>query len=179
MDFLEARDQGIWNFLQTHRQPWLDPMMAVFSFLGSPLVLTLLVVVGLAVLCVRRRHRTGTVLAAAFVGGIGVLIGVRELVGRVRPRSPLEEAAETPCFPSERAFLATVVCLGLVLLLAPGKRWPLVAAGGLVFLIGISRAYIGVCYPSDVVGGWMGGLAWVLACQMAGEKWTRQEQLPG
>lgn len=173
MDFLEALDQGLWNGIQAHRQPGLDAVMLAFSFLGSPLVLTMGVVTTLVILCLQRRHHTGAVLAATFVVGIGVLAAVRELVGRERPqifRDALEAVAATPCFPSERAFLATIVYLSTALALGGSRRWPLVAASGVVLLIGVSRAYLGVCFPSDVVGGWVGGAAWLLACRLADEQ---------
>jgi undecaprenyl-diphosphatase len=179
MDFLEARDQGLWNGIQSIRRPWLDAVAVAISGLGHPLVLTVLVVALLAYLCRQRRHRTGALVALTFAGGIGLLIVLRTLIDRERPqvyRNPLEEPALTPSFPSERAFLATIVYLTIALVL--GSRWPrwrrtlFLIGVGLAGAIGLTRLYIGVCFPTDVLAGWFGGLAWVLICRWAGERWV-------
>jgi undecaprenyl-diphosphatase len=180
MDFLEARDQGLWNGIQSVRHPWLDDIAVAVTFFSHPLVLTVVVVLTLALLCRQRRHWTGALLAFAFVGGIGLLITVRSLVERERPqvyRNPLEEPATTPSFPSERAFLATIVYLMVPLVLGArlSSKWRerlVIAGGALAFAIGLSRIYIGVCFPTDVLAGWFGALAWVLTCQAIGEKWA-------
>jgi undecaprenyl-diphosphatase len=61
----------------------------------------------------------------------------------------------------------------LIILLWPTRwRWFVVAVGCLgVFVIGIARVYIGVHYPSDVIGGWTAALAWVIGIQLLRQRW--------
>lgn len=177
MDFLEARDQGIWNGIQAHRMPWLDPIMVAVSFLGSPLfLLAVAMIVGL-ILCARKRFRDTGWLTCALFGGYLLVWLVREAVGRVRPEPsfPLEPLDPSPCFPSERAFLATALFSTLAFIIGSRlgekpREWLMVAVIGLVLAIGVSRMYLGVCFFTDVVAGWLGGAAWALICQRVGEK---------
>jgi undecaprenyl-diphosphatase len=181
MDYLEARDQGLWNFIQAHRVPWLDHFLWIAGFLGHPLFVLVFSLCTAVFLCSRRRWPAACQVALVLAGGYVLLMLVRNTVGRERPsvfRNPLEESAPTPSFPSERTFLATILFLTLAHLFGSGlgkkprRRW-MVTAGALAFLVGVSRMYVGVCYPTDVLAGWLGGLAWVLFCQAVVEKWTK------
>jgi undecaprenyl-diphosphatase len=136
---------------------------------GSVLLLVLLAVVGYLALEARWRELWFVVMAA--VGGAAISSGVKWLVGRPRPVAliPLVHP-DSPSFPSGHAMLAAVVYLTLGALLArfvPRRRvkaFFVTAAMILVFLVGVTRVYLGVHYPSDVLGGWSAGLAWALVC---------------
>src|SRR5262249_59518985 len=79
-------------------------------------------------------------------------------------------AVTSPSFPSGHSMLAAVIYLTLGALLARfatrvrTKIFLITAAMALTFVIGASRVYLGVHYPSDVLAGWCAGLGWALFC---------------
>ena len=109
---------------------------------------------------------------AAFVGGVGLEYLFKAIMCRERPpfaAAVLEEA--TYSFPSGHAMASMVGYVMLAYLLVRltavrGWRRRLVYAGAaaLMFAIGVSRIYLGVHYPSDVLGGYAIGAAWVALC---------------
>jgi undecaprenyl-diphosphatase len=127
----------------------------------------------LAWLVLRRAWWTaGWVLtAAALVSPLTTLL--KELVGRQRPQFAEGGAGyETLSYPSGHASgVATLVTVALVLAwprLAPTARRVWLAAGvALVLLVGFTRIWLGVHYPSDVLGGWALGLGWTLLMALA------------
>lgn len=127
----------------------------------------------------RVRDRLGAGLLLAAVASLGIYAGLllNHVVGRARP--PFEDwwgAAGGPAFPSGHTTVATVVgVLGAWMLLQ--RPWPrgLVVAGGaaVALAVGWSRVWLGVHWPSDVVGGWLFGAAWALGGVLVLERWRR------
>ncbi len=119
------------------------------------------------------RHRMRDALfAACTMGGTTLLnVGAKLFFGRERPKLWTSIAPEqTFSFPSGHAMGSMALVATLAVLAWPTRaRW-FVVAGGLVFavLVGASRVYLGVHYPSDIAAGWCGALAWVigLACDL-------------
>ncbi|MFG2295743.1 phosphatase PAP2 family protein [Streptomyces sp. NPDC048603] len=88
---------------------------------------------------------------------------VKAAVGRDRPVWPDPvDSADYAAYPSGHALTATVVC-GLLLWLAPDSRWAWAVAAVSVLGVGFTRVYLGVHWPSDVLGGWLAGAVLVLA----------------
>ncbi|MFI9121376.1 phosphatase PAP2 family protein [Streptomyces bikiniensis] len=121
---------------------------------------------GTAVLLWWRRERR----LALWVVGTSVLAlllqqGLKALVGRERPQWPDPvDRAHYAAFPSGHAMTATVVCGLLLWVLALHWRdewrgWGALASAAVVSVLGVgwTRAYLGVHWPSDVVGGWLLG----------------------
>lgn len=148
---------------------WLPSAVRDITALGSTTVLTLVVLVTACFLALRRRFRSALlVLAATSLGALAVTL-VKALVARSRPDlidRLMEEASHS--FPSGHAANSAIVYLTLATLLFPVVRgwrmrgFVLGVAMLLVGLIGVSRVYLGVHWPSDVLAGWAFGSCWAL-----------------
>jgi undecaprenyl-diphosphatase len=88
-------------------------------------------------------------------------------------------------FPSGHSMGSAVTYLTVALVAATpltrrrGRVYVVSCAVALAFLVGVSRAYLNVHYPTDVLAGWSGGLLWALACRAVEDRWQtlRQEEL--
>jgi undecaprenyl-diphosphatase len=110
-------------------------------------------------------------LLAATVGGILLNDVLKGLFGRPRPDTALHlTEVRSLSFPSGHAMESAIIYLTLAALMArlvQGRTlrlYVLAVAALVTLLVGLSRVYLGVHYPSDVLAGWTAGLAWALLC---------------
>ena len=153
---------------------WVEEMMRDFTALGSTGVLALMVLaVGGFLVMMRKAHAAFTVLVAVVSG---VLLSQTMKWAYARPRPELvPHSAEvyTASFPGGHAMMSAVVYLTLGALLARtqsdrgAKVYILAVAMILTVLVGVSRVYLGVHWPTDVLAGWALGGRWALACWCA------------
>lgn len=147
--------------------PWFREAMRDLTALGSFTALGLMTVVACVTLwlCARRQLAIGlmlTVLSAVLASTL-----LKIAIGRERP-DIVEHAALTftASFPSGHAFLSAAVLLGIAGFIgiasrrADIERFCHAVAVALMLGIGVSRIYLGVHWPSDVLGGWCLGIAW-------------------
>lgn len=152
---------------------WLEEAMRDLTALGSYTFIIILVVAALGYLLLVRKPALAVFMVAAVTGGI--LISNLLKMGFGRPRPELETATQvfTPSFPSGHAMLSAVTFLTLGALLTRAnvdlraKLYFLAVAVSLTILVGMSRVYLGVHYPSDVLAGWCVGSGWALLCWAA------------
>lgn len=150
---------------------WLEEVMRDFTALGGHAVLATIVlsVVGFLLLSGKRRFALMVTLSVS--GGMGLSALLKLVFARPRP-DLVVHATEvyTHSFPSGHAMLSAIVYLTLGALLARTRAEPrvkiylLCVAVLLTLVIGISRIYLGVHWPSDVLAGWAIGSAWALMC---------------
>jgi undecaprenyl-diphosphatase len=136
---------------------------AATALASGPVTLAAAALVALAALRAGGR-RTAAVVVASWASSALVTFALKALAGRARPSFGYTVASlSSPAFPSGHALNAVVVW-GLLAIVA-GRRFPpartpaVLAAGGLALLAGLSRVYLGVHWPSDVLGGWAAGAA--------------------
>ncbi len=150
---------------------WVQEMARDITALGGIPVLTLMTLAVFGFLMMARKYGAA-LLVIASVGG-GVLLSSALKIGFNRPRPdlvPHEVDVYTLSFPSGHAMLAAVTYLTLGVLLlrvTPRRRlraYILSVAIILTILIGLSRLYLGVHWPTDVIAGWSIGAAWALGC---------------
>lgn len=156
---------------------WLRHVMIDITALGGVTVLPLVVAATTGLLLVRRLWITAAlVVLSTTLGSIAVTI-IKNIFGRARPEIVDHVvAASGYSFPSGHAANSAIVYLtiaGLVTQVTRGhatRRYIAVVAGGLVIAIGVSRVYLGVHWPSDVLAGWSFGTLWALGCWSIGAR---------
>ncbi|MFI5839297.1 phosphatase PAP2 family protein [Catenuloplanes sp. NPDC051500] len=171
------------NAVVSRHEPVAATLRAI-SELGNRLLMAGLVGVVAAVLLIRREHRLALYLVVTGVGALLLDPSLKALVGRLRPvvDSPVSSAPGAS-FPSGHA-LGTVVAYGAVLLvLLPAlrplrRRVAITVWVVLVVLVGFTRIALGVHFVSDVLGGWLLGLAWLGIIAHAFRLWQRDRGRP-
>ncbi|MCL7713902.1 phosphatase PAP2 family protein [Stenotrophomonas mori] len=144
--------------------PRLDALSVLVSRLGYQWGVIPLDLLLLAVLALCRRWREALFAATAVAGSALLNLGSKQLFQRARPGLWESVAPEsTFSFPSGHAMGSMTLAATLVFLAWGTRwRWPVLAAAVLaVPSVGLSRVYLGVHYPSDILAGWCAALAWV------------------
>jgi undecaprenyl-diphosphatase len=165
-DGIALKDPHWHHVLVTHRTAWLSDAAKVLTYLGStPIVYAALLLA--ALLAVRRRRYVEAALAvAAMIAGQLIRAGTSVLVARARPpRADWLTGASGYAFPSGHSTNAVLAWGLVVALLWPWlaeRRHRMTAIGAAIvvtLVVGATRAYLGVHWPSDVLGGWALGCA--------------------
>ena len=153
---------------------WVEEAFRDFTGLGGVGVLGLLTAATLGYLWLLRMRRAAIYLLVAIGGGL--LLSLALKAGFHRPRPDLVSHGSmvyTSSFPSGHSMLSAVVYLtgGAMLALIHRRRavrlYILGCAVLATLLVGVSRVYLGVHWPTDVLAGWAGGAAWAALCWLA------------
>ncbi len=152
-------------------RPWLPAMVRNLTDLGDWRAITGFTLIAGLGLAAKRRFQAGAALAAAAAGSGLISNSLKPFFSRPRPDIfPHLVSVETLSYPSSHAAMSAgfYLCLGAILIRSESSPSLRRLYGGLAFLliagIGISRVYLGVHYPLDVVAGWWMGLAWAGGC---------------
>jgi undecaprenyl-diphosphatase len=150
---------------------WVQEMARDITSLGSVTVLGLLSSVVVAYLFLTRSRGAAFLVLVAVLGGIAVNSVLKIHFARPRPDIFIPAAKVfTASFPSGHAAFSAITYMTLAALLArvtTSRRlryYFVTVAVALTFMIGASRVYLGVHYPTDVLAGWCIGSAWALMC---------------
>ncbi len=154
---------------------WLLECMLDITALGGATIITLIAMVVAGLLALKHEYHLLGLVALTTIGGAVLETCLKAFVGRPRPTIvPHLIEVHAQSFPSGHSMMSAAVYLSLAALLArrdPSLRvrtYILSVALALVFLIGISRIYLGVHYPTDVLGGWLLGCGWSALCWVWG-----------
>jgi undecaprenyl-diphosphatase len=167
----QAFDDAVLRWIGVHRTGALNSVMLEITSLGTGSVVTMVVAVAALFLWLNQHKHSAILLLVATFGGI-VLNNLLKL-GFSRPRPeviPWTTTADFYSFPSGHAMSATIVYSTVAYLAARLQRTRasrtaiMILAAIVILLICVSRLYLGVHYPSDVVAGIIIGLAWAGFC---------------
>src|SRR3954447_4244910 len=187
-DGLTVVDQPVLDTAISLRSPGLDSAVTAFTDVGGPVGMPILALVVVAVITWRRRRWTPLVLTViAAAGSLAMTIVGKNVIDRARPPGslavpPLEVS---PSFPSGHTLNATVlttivVYLVLIETTAAWQRTLAITLGTLfVVSMGLSRVFLGHHWLTDVLAGWLIGLAWALAVVTAHRLWLTLRERPG
>jgi undecaprenyl-diphosphatase len=150
---------------------WLQGVASDVTSLGGPAVLTFITLAIGGYLLVIRRWGTAALVGLSVASGSLLSTGLKLAFDRPRPDLvPHAVAVSSASFPSGHAMLSAVTYLtvGALLMRAQGrvvaKVYVFAVAVLLTVAIGVSRVYLGVHWPTDVLAGWCVGAAWALLC---------------
>lgn len=165
--------------------PWVKLAMLDLTALGGTAVLTIIAFGSIGFLAAQRRWSRALFLAGA-IGG-GALLNTVLKIGFARPRPDIVAHlvdVTSQSFPSGHAMNSAVVYLTLGALGsratkgAAAKAYLVAAAIVLTLIVGFTRVYLGVHWPTDVLAGWAAGAAWATMCWMTAEYLRRRLHKP-
>ena len=153
---------------------WFSDLVRDVTALGGVAVITIITASAAGFLAVSGRPRLACFVVAAVIGGQLVNSALKRGFDRPRPDLvPHGAYVTTASFPSGHATMAATAYLTLGSLLAAETRrrrvkaYLLSWAVGMTLAVGVSRVYLGVHWPSDVLAGWTVGACWALVCWLA------------
>jgi undecaprenyl-diphosphatase len=179
-DGIAVLDRPVVRFLAAHRQPWSIIVARVITDVGSPVgAAVTAVVVGAALAWIRRSWLPLLVIVLG-ASGIGIInMAVKRLVSRSRPPLVTAVLGEPGfSFPSGHTAGTTVVWLLSAWMIGRQVGRVAVWTGTLLMIIavGVSRVYLGVHFPSDVLAGWALGAAWALTVALVVNVWEQSRR---
>lgn len=153
--------------------PDMTKFMQAMTFLGSGGFLVALFVIIAAIWLFRKKYRPAVWLAIAMSGSVILDVALKLSFHRARPIPFVGVVPMTYSFPSGHALssfcfygvLAGLLCAQIENPVLRASIW--FATAFLVLAIGISRIYLGVHYPTDVIAGYIAAAAWVSALLLA------------
>jgi undecaprenyl-diphosphatase len=156
---------------------WLHEVVRDFTALGGYAVLILVLLAVTGYLWLERKQGAMLLVVVAIIGGFILSLSLKSVFERERP-TEVEALSyvHTSSFPSGHAMMSAVVYLTLGTLLSRLSRsfvmrfYFLAIAVLLTVLVGFSRVFLGVHYPTDVLAGWAAGLVWSTLCWLVARR---------
>ena len=161
---------------------WLQGALLDLTAIGGPTVLWLVVLSVVGFLLLQARYRTALVVMATAASGDVVNLVLKNVFLRPRPDvvPHLRDVSGTTSFPSGHAMESAIIYLTLgamLMQLAERRVTKIYCIGLAVFLtllVGVTRVFLGVHYPTDVVAGWMFGFFWASLCWIVAKRFERE-----
>jgi undecaprenyl-diphosphatase len=152
------------------------------SALGGVTLLSLVTFIAVGFLVLDGKSHMAWFAAGSVVGGMVVATLLKDVFQRPRPEIvPHIVYASSSSFPSGHSMMSALTYLTLAALLARSqerkrlKAFFLLLAALMTFMVGVSRVYLGVHWPTDVLAGWMAGAVWALLCWTAA-RWLQDRK---
>lgn len=155
---------------------WVESSLLDITALGGPTVITLVVLAVVGFLLLQARYHSALAIVLTAASGEVLNAALKTMFMRPRPDVvPHLRAAFETSFPSGHAMQSAIIylTLGAMLMRLSDRRltkiycWTVAVLA--TFLVGVSRVYLGVHYPTDVLAGWIVGLLWASVCWAAAQ----------
>jgi len=150
--------------------------------LGGTAVLTIVTIIAAGFLALDGKTHMALFLCASVLGGVAASTVLKDVFHRPRPDLvPYSVYVSGASFPSGHSMMSAVTYLTLGALLARSqerkriKAYFLLVAIFLTFSVGVTRVYLGVHWPTDVLAGWTAGSVWALLCWLAA-RWLQSRR---
>lgn len=155
---------------------WIESSLLDLTALGGPTVITLVVLAVVGFLVLQARYHSAVAIVLTAASGEVLNAALKSLFMRPRPEVvPHLRAAFETSFPSGHAMQSAIIylTLGAMLMRLSERRLTKIycctVAMLATFLVGVSRVYLGVHYPTDVLAGWTVGLLWASVCWLVAQ----------
>ena len=159
---------------------WMEGVLIDITALGSPVVLGLIVLIITGYLLLEARYVTAVIVLLSSISGEILNEALKVFFERPRPSVvPHLRTVVTASFPSGHAMESAIIYLTLGALLMRvvegriTKIYCMAMAMFLTLIVGVSRVFLGVHYPSDVLGGWMLGFFWAAVTFLVTQRFER------
>ena len=156
---------------------WMESSLLDLTAIGGPTVLALVVLAVVGFLLLQTRYRTALFVVLTAISGELINTAMKHAFNRPRPTVvPHLRAVYTTSFPSGHAMESAIVylTLGAILMRVAERRVTKIYCLGIAMLLtalaGGSRVFLGVHYPTDVIGGWIIGFVWASICWLAAQR---------
>lgn len=160
---------------------WVGEVVRDLTAIGGVAVLTLTTLAVVGFFLLQRKYATTLYLLVSVGGGLLISSAAKRFFDRPRPDLvPYDSFVHTASFPSGHSMMAAVTYLTLGVLVARNlsqtrlKIYVLILAVSAALLVGISRVYLGVHWPTDVLAGWLAGAIWATVCMLGARYLARR-----
>lgn len=160
-------DEPVLQFAHALARDGFDKTFVLFSALGYQYGVVPFDALLVLTLAIKRRAREGLFAGVAIIGSALLNLATKASFARERPSLWESIAPETNfSFPSGHAMGSMTLAWVLMLLCWHTRwRWPVTIVAALfTLLVGLSRVYLGVHYPSDILAGWTAASVWTVVC---------------
>jgi undecaprenyl-diphosphatase len=183
-EWVLAFDAAVGNPVHAIRTPPLTTFFYLCTLMANTGTIVFITVAVVIVLAIRRKFAEALLVTVVVAGGQALGTLLKNVIVRARPPA-LQALIPMPgsyAIPSGHS-LAAVLLYGVLAFLlvralrARGARIAVIAASAvLIGLVGLSRVYLGVHWPSDVLAAWLLGGAWLTLCAVAFLRWRRHAE---
>lgn len=157
-------DESVLLYINARSTPLLDSLIPLVTELGGVVMVALVTIAAVALLLNKRRFKDAIIMASSIAGAAALIVILKSIFARDRPSLWEQLVMESSySFPSGHSIASSALALTTVYLLRNSKykNVALLLAIPYMVLIGFTRMYLGVHYPTDVIAGWLVSGIWL------------------